>query len=69
MIKWFFCLIVVLMPTASQAYLGPGLAGGVITVIIGFIAAIFVAIGSVLYFPIKRALKNRKKKNHINKEK
>lgn len=67
--KWFFCLIIVLVPTASHAYLGPGLAGGVIVAIIGLIAAIFLAIGSILYFPIKRAFKNRKKKDRSKKEK
>jgi hypothetical protein len=61
--KYFFCLIIVFLPTASHAYLGPGMAGGLIAATIGFIAAIFLAIGSILYFSIKRALKNRKKKN------
>ena len=59
--KLLICLIVVSLPTASHAYLGPGMAGGVIAATIGFIAAIFLAIGSILYFPIKRALTNRKK--------
>ena len=69
MSKWFFCLFLVLGPSASHAYLGPGMAGGVIAASIGFIAAIFLAIGSILYFPIKRAIKNRKKKNKIKKDK
>ena len=69
MINWVFCLIVISLPTASHAYLGPGMAGGVIVATIGFIAVIFLAIGSILYFPIKRTLKNRKKKNYSQKDK
>ena len=61
MIKLSIRLIIIFLPTASHAYLGPGMAGGVIAATIGFIAAIFLAIGSILYFPIKRALTNRKK--------
>ena len=67
--KWYLCLTFVFLPTVSHAYLGPGMAGGVIAATIGFIAAIFLAIGSILYFPIKRALKNKKKKNVGEKSK
>lgn len=49
------------------AYLGPGMGGGVIAAIIGFIFAIFLGLWGILYYPIKRALKNRrKKKEKIN---
>ena len=67
--KWYLCLIIISLPTVSHAYLGPGMAGGVIAATIGFIAALFLAIGSILYFPIKRALKNRKKKDVGEKSK
>lgn len=69
MISRVFLILVILLPTASHAYLGPGMAGGVIIAIIGFIAVIFVAIGSIIYFPIKRALTNRKKKKNSQKNK
>ncbi len=50
------------------AYIGPGMGGGVIAAIFGIIAAFFVGLWGILYYPIKRALKNRKnKKNKIKK--
>lgn len=55
-------LIVCLISTPVYAYLGPGMGGGVIAAIIGFFAAIFLALWGILYYPIKRALKNRKSK-------
>jgi hypothetical protein len=35
--------------------------------IIGFFAAIFLALWGILYYPIKRALKNRKDKQMLLK--
>ena len=42
------------------AYLGPGMAGGVIAAIFGFIAAFLLGLWGILYYPIKRALKIRR---------
>ena len=69
MIKWWFFSIFFLVPTASFAYLGPGMGGGAIAAILGIIAASLLAIGSIVYFPIKRALKNKKRKDQIKKDK
>ena len=44
------------------AYAGPGMGGGAIAAIIGFFAAILLGLWGILYYPIKRALKNRKDK-------
>ena len=44
----------------SFAYIGPGMSGGVFAAVIGFFAAILLGIWGILYYPIKRALKNRK---------
>ena len=44
------------------AYIGPGMGGGVIAAIFGIIAAFFLAVFGVLYYPIKRAFKNKKRK-------
>ena len=43
------------------AYLGPGMGGGFIAAILGVIGAILLALFGILYYPIKRMLKNRKK--------
>ena len=54
----FFLLI----PLYSYAYIGPGMSGGAIVAIIGFFTAILLGLWGILYYPIKRALKNRKNK-------
>ena len=55
-------------PSANSlfAYLGPGMGGGVIAAIFGIIAAFFLGLWGVLYYPIKRAFKNKKKKNKFS---
>ena len=59
-------LFLISMP--SFAYLGPGMGGGAIAAIIGFFAAILLGLWGILYYPIKRALKNRKEKRMLSKE-
>lgn len=61
----FLSLFLISLP--SYAYIGPGMGGGVIMAIIGFFAAIFLALWGILYYPIKRALKNRKDKQMLSK--
>ena len=57
--------------TPLFAYIGPGMAGGVIAAIFGVIAAFVLGLWGILYYPIKRALKNKKgkKKNSSDKDK
>ncbi len=56
----FLSLFLISLP--SYAYIGPGMGGGVIAGIIGFFAAVLLGLWGILYYPIKRALKNRKDK-------
>tara|TARA_Y100001968_G_scaffold315161_1_gene341461 strand:- start:63 stop:269 length:207 start_codon:yes stop_codon:yes gene_type:complete len=49
------------------AYIGPGMSGGVIAAIFGMIAAFFIGLWGILYYPIKRAFKNKKKKKILSK--
>ncbi len=60
----FLLIFMLLISTPSYAYIGPGMGGGVIAAVIGFFAAILLGIWGILYYPIKRALKNRKKKSN-----
>ena len=60
--KIFLFLFLVLFPLPLYAYIGPGMGGGIIAIIVGFFAAIFLALWGILYYPIKRALKRRKDK-------
>ena len=56
-------LIIALLIISSPvfAYIGPGMGGGVIAGILGVVGAILLALFGILYYPIKRMLKNRKK--------
>ena len=49
------------------AYIGPGMGGGVIAAIFGIIAAFFLGLWGILYYPIKRAFKNKQKKKKLSK--
>ena len=62
----FLSLFLISLP--SYAYIGPGMGGGFIAAIVGFFAAILLALWGILYYPIKRALKNRKENKTASKE-
>ena len=62
----FLSLFLISLP--SYAYIGPGMGGGVIAAIVGFFAAILLGLWGILYYPIKRALKNRKDKKMSSKD-
>ena len=49
-------------PHMALAYIGPGVGAGAIAAVIGVLGSIFLAIVAVLYYPIKRMMKNRKAK-------
>ena len=61
--KLVIVFLLILTPSISYAYLGPGMGGGFIAATIGIVVAIFAAIFGLLWFPIKRFLKKRKSKN------
>ena len=51
------------------AYIGPGMGGGVIAAIFGIIAAFFLGLWGILYYPIKRAFKKKSvKKKPLSKK-
>lgn len=62
----FSSLFLLSMPT--YAYIGPGMGGGLILAIIGFVLAFFLALWGVIYYPIKRSLRNRKEKRTLSKK-
>jgi len=43
-------------------YVGPGLAGGFITAVLGIVTAIFLALFAILWYPIKNLISKFKKK-------
>ena len=58
-----YLFVLLVFPTSAVAYIGPGMAGGVIAASFAVIAAIFICVFGVIWFPIKRMLKNKKKKD------
>lgn len=46
----------------AMAYIGPGIGGGFLAIIAGFILTIFGAIAIIIYYPIKKFFYNKKKK-------
>ena len=49
------------------SYIGPGMGGGIIAAIFGIIAAFFLGLWGILYYPIERYLKNKQKKKKSSK--
>ena len=64
---FIFCTFLNLNPLF--AYIGPGMGGGIIAAIFGIITAFFLGLWGILYYPIKRALKDKKKKKMLSKNK
>ena len=62
--KNIFFLLLIFTSSPCYAYIGPGMAGGVIIAVIGFVAAIFLIFFGILYYPIKRFFKKRKDKKN-----
>lgn len=52
--------------TPLFGYIGPGMGGGVIAAIFGIIAAFFLGLWGILYYPIKRAFKKRRLKKTMS---
>lgn len=52
-------LLVVLAtaPAAAQAYMGPGLGMGAISVALGVVASILLGIFSIVWYPVKRLVR------------
>lgn len=50
-----------LLPGAGFAYIGPGAGLGAIAAVVGVIGAILAGVFAILYYPIKRMLKKKKR--------
>jgi hypothetical protein len=45
-------------------YIGPGLGGGVIAAVLGFLASIFLALFAIIWYPIKKLIEKLKNKKN-----
>ena len=59
-------LTLALQPTFAAAYIGPGVGAGAIGAVIGVVGSIFLAIFAVVWYPVKRMMKGRKKSASAN---
>ncbi len=60
--------IYLVFTSSASAYIGPGMGAGIFAVIFGILAAIFLSLVAIIWYPIKRLL-SRIKKNKSNKVK
>ena len=65
--KLWISVYLTLISFPAVAYIGPGMGGGAIAAVIGLLSAFFLAIFGIIYYPIKRAIKNKKNKKSMNK--
>lgn len=61
---WLFCLTA----TAAHAYVGPGLGLGALAVVAGIVMSVFLAIVSVVWYPVKRLLRKDAKRTSRERE-
>ena len=57
------CFLLCTLSGFAQAYIGPGAGITFIGALIGLVIAIFSAIGFIIFWPIRRAMKKMKAKN------
>ena len=55
-------IILLLMLTPVQAYIGPGAGIPVLGSLIGLLVTVIVVIGAILFWPIRKIMKKRKQK-------
>lgn len=54
-------LAAIVAPAQASAYIGPGLGAGAIGAVLGVLGSIFVGLFAILWYPVKRLMKKRKK--------
>ena len=62
MLRIIVLLLLTLSASPAAAYIGPGAGISVLGSLLGILATIFVAIGVILFWPIKKLMKRRKAK-------
>lgn len=55
-----FLVALLCVSAPAQAYIGPGAGAGTIAVVLGILAALAMALISLVYFPVRRMLRKRK---------
>ena len=60
--KIYISSIILMIIFQANAYIGPGMGVGAIVSAIGVVGAILLAILGIIYYPLKRFIRNRKNK-------
>ena len=60
-LKLYSTLLIGLISTPAQAYIGPGAGAGTIAIVFGVIASVFLALIAIVWYPLKRLINSRKK--------
>ena len=61
MIAVVFVLALLTLPTAAQAYVGPGLGLGAVGMVLAVIFSGFLAVVGIIWYPFKRMIRRFKK--------
>ena len=60
MLKTITLVLLALMASPAAAYIGPGAGISVLGSLLGILGTIFVAIGAIIFWPLRRFMKRRK---------
>ena len=52
--KIIYLALVLLVPSIAEAYIGPGMGAGTIGVVLGILAAFFLGLIAIVWYPLKR---------------
>jgi nitrate reductase gamma subunit len=63
---FFVTLVGLLIPILAQAYIGPGMGLGLAAMVLGIFIAFILLIVGLIWFPIRRILRQRKKNKVSN---
>lgn len=53
-------ILLLMIPSVAQAYIGPGVGAGAIGAVIAVIGAALLALFALIYYPVKRFMKSRR---------
>lgn len=62
MLKTLAILILLAVSPAAMAYIGPGAGISVLGSLLGILGTIVVAIGAILFWPVRKFLKRKKQR-------
>ena len=61
-------LFALFISSTAHAYIGPGVGAGTLAVVLGIVSSVFFAFIGIVWYPIKRLLRKRRKSSQIENE-